>query len=692
MADNIDIAVKVTGDAEAQLKKISQSLSNLETASQKASGTFSGAFGVLAGVVGGGAILGAFNKLAGAAHQLFDTFVVEGIHAAQEQEVAINKLSVALAAAGNLTKETRDDLIKFAEGLQATTKFSDEAIIATEALLESLANLDSSGLKQATQASLDLSAALGIDLETATRLVGKAANGEVSAFKRFGVEIQKGADDAATFANALDVINSKFGGAAAGQVNTFAGAVAQFSNIFNDVQEAIGNIVIENEAFIAVIKEAGKILSELKVGLTDNSQELKEGLAQALILTINVFAAFSATLDAIERVVRILAGTFNSLGISIAGTAAAISQAANGEFSAAFETIKQSSEDATNALTGGFTDPTFFGKTTDALGRLGSAAQEGFAKVKEGADSSSESIKNNTNVIEKLTDAQIKAGEEGVKLAEKLVNEDISAALATQNEQLLAAYEQRLIDEETFLEARQVLREDYAAKEVEELQKRNEALRSINDAKDLAEIEANNQKINSIIAAENQASTKIINIKAKQAEAERKIEQQKLEATASALGNLASLTQTKSKELFAIGKAAALAEAIVQGALAVQKALAAAPPPFNSILAASVAVKTAVQVATISAQQLATGIDSVPGSGTRDNFPALLAPGERVVPRETNKDLTRFLEQQSRESELIQNVASQITNQQQQIVVQVGSEQIINVINDQLRSGRALAI
>ncbi|MEO6078068.1 MAG: hypothetical protein ABIP54_04740, partial [Candidatus Andersenbacteria bacterium] len=41
---------------------------------------------------------------------------------------------------------------------------------------------------------------------------------------------------------------------------------------------------------------------------------------------------------------------------------------------------------------------------------------------------------------------------------------------------------------------------------------------------------------------------------------------------------------------------------------------------------------------------LAGGIDSVPGTGSQDNFPAVLAPGERVVPRETNQDLTAFLE------------------------------------------------
>jgi hypothetical protein len=73
-------------------------------------------------------------------------------------------------------------------------------------------------------------------------------------------------------------------------------------------------------------------------------------------------------------------------------------------------------------------------------------------------------------------------------------------------------------------------------------------------------------------------------------------------------------------------------------------ALASSPPPFNFIQAAAVTAAGIANVAKIAGTPLQTGIDSVPGIGNRDNFPAILAPGERVVPRETNKDLKEFLD------------------------------------------------
>lgn len=107
------------------------------------------------------------------------------------------------------------------------------------------------------------------------------------------------------------------------------------------------------------------------------------------------------------------------------------------------------------------------------------------------------------------------------------------------------------------------------------------------------------------------------------------------------LNTIATLTSSSNKTLKAIGKAAAITTATQDGIVAVQKALASAPPPLNYGLAAAVGAATAQNVARIAGLQ--SGIDSVPGVGTADNFPALLAPGERVVPTKTNQDLTKFL-------------------------------------------------
>lgn len=78
-----------------------------------------------------------------------------------------------------------------------------------------------------------------------------------------------------------------------------------------------------------------------------------------------------------------------------------------------------------------------------------------------------------------------------------------------------------------------------------------------------------------------------------------KYNEHKLNATSDFFGALASLTSKGHGVVGAISKAAAVADATIQGYLAVQKALASAPPPFNYIAAAAVAVKTGANVAGI---------------------------------------------------------------------------------------------
>ena len=80
-----------------------------------------------------------------------------------------------------------------------------------------------------------------------------------------------------------------------------------------------------------------------------------------------------------------------------------------------------------------------------------------------------------------------------------------------------------------------------------------------------------------------------------------RVEQQNmsLQHTQTFFGSLATLSKSGNKKLANIGKAAAVAQATIDGILAVQKALAAAPPPVNYALAAAVGVAAAANVAAI---------------------------------------------------------------------------------------------
>lgn len=73
----------------------------------------------------------------------------------------------------------------------------------------------------------------------------------------------------------------------------------------------------------------------------------------------------------------------------------------------------------------------------------------------------------------------------------------------------------------------------------------------------------------------------------------------RLSGASSFFGELANVTKNGTGVIGGISKAAAIAQATIDGYVAVQKALASLPPPFNFAAAAAVAVKTGAQVAGI---------------------------------------------------------------------------------------------
>ncbi len=115
------------------------------------------------------------------------------------------------------------------------------------------------------------------------------------------------------------------------------------------------------------------------------------------------------------------------------------------------------------------------------------------------------------------------------------------------------------------------------------------------------------------------------------------------------LTNLSTLMDSHSKKAFEVGKAAALANAIVGTAAAVVNALAVPPFPLGIALAVTAAAAGLVQIQKISSQQYKggqadEGMDSIPESLGGKSF--ILSQGERVVQPAANRDLTAFLDKE----------------------------------------------
>lgn len=130
---------------------------------------------------------------------------------------------------------------------------------------------------------------------------------------------------------------------------------------------------------------------------------------------------------------------------------------------------------------------------------------------------------------------------------------------------------------------------------------------------------------------------------AAKAQADAMYEEQRLSNTSTFFGTLAELANSSNKELAAIGKAAAIVQATIDGYVAVQKALASAPPPFNYALAAAVGVVAAANVASIAGLKDG-GMVTGPGGPRDDKVLRRLSAGEFVVNAQATSQNRALLE------------------------------------------------
>lgn len=124
-----------------------------------------------------------------------------------------------------------------------------------------------------------------MDLNQAFELVAKAAAGNAGALGRYGMKIDENLPKADQFAQALAKIDAAFGGAAESKVNTYAGALAQLGNAYNDVLENIGAMITSSPSLIALIKSLGEWFKGLAERVADfgRNRDVFGGVASAVL-------------------------------------------------------------------------------------------------------------------------------------------------------------------------------------------------------------------------------------------------------------------------------------------------------------------------------------------------------------------------------------------------------------------------
>jgi hypothetical protein len=263
MANTIQITLDLdTKEAKADLKETAK---DAKKSGKKAGDNFSDGFKNSIGGIG--KVVAGVTALIGSIGAAL-TFR-ESILAAQAQEDAINQLNASLQISGKFTEEASRSFQEYASQLQSVTRFGDEVLLQTGALINSLADLDQAGLQRATTAAADFATALKIDITSASTLVAKALAGQTSALSRYGVAVKKGKTEAETLENVLTALESKFGGAAQKDVLTFSGSVQQLQNNFGDLLEEIGFIITKNPQLVSGIGKLSGVIRSASENVAD---------------------------------------------------------------------------------------------------------------------------------------------------------------------------------------------------------------------------------------------------------------------------------------------------------------------------------------------------------------------------------------------------------------------------------------
>lgn len=272
-----------------------------------------------------------------AVHKIAEFF--EGaIDQAKDQEAAISRLNTALATSGEYSDAASQQMQDFASSMQETTKYADDVILNQLSLAKSF-GASNEQAKTLVTAATELSAATGIDLNDAVSKLGKTFSGEAG---KLGAQIPalKGLTEAQLKAgDAIDIVLKRFSGSAAAEVDTFAGALAQNTNAWDDVRKAIGNFVVQNPVVTTAIQSLSSVFAELQTLITDNDDTIRtfvSGSVKGLAI------GFDIAVEAADILARALEGLVSVGALAFTGLVEAGASLTEGlvtQFQAAVDTF-----------------------------------------------------------------------------------------------------------------------------------------------------------------------------------------------------------------------------------------------------------------------------------------------------------------------------------------------------------------
>lgn len=275
MANEVQVEISIDDkQAIKALTKLKGKTKEYTDSAKKGSGEADSAFSKLAGTLKGNlAVAGV--AVVGAAFAGMTAAMYKGIEAAKIQENAINALNNQLKLSGQFSKETSEGLQAFASELQRVTLHGDEAILGQLAFSQAMgASVEQS--KAIVRAATDMSASLGMDLNSSVRNISKTLGGFAGELGETIPALKNLTKEQLMAGEGIKLLSEQFKGAGEGAVKTYGGATTQLGNAFGDLLEEVGKFVTKNETVVDAIKSTTKFIGLMGDAANSSRVALKD--------------------------------------------------------------------------------------------------------------------------------------------------------------------------------------------------------------------------------------------------------------------------------------------------------------------------------------------------------------------------------------------------------------------------------
>lgn len=590
MSDNeIKIKASVEDEASNKLNKVGKSVGDLST---KAKETSNSTKGLSASVVGLGVALGniAFNVVTNAIKGLGNA-IVGAIRDFANGEKITNRLTAALKNQGIYSQYLIKDYENFAKEMRNYSGVADDVIKDNMTLLTNY-GLMGDELKQATKAAMTLSVGLGTDLKSATMMVARAAEGNTTAFARYGITIKDTGSKAKNFQEILKGVEDKFGDLAKVNADNLSTQVAVLKENWEDLKKELVS------GFVPILNTVIGKINNWIASYKDPNKELKRQIEYQKTAITLAEKNLEKTIENNERALSFFRTDTTQQEQKLAKMK---------EHLSAMEMELKIQEEIAN-------------KQKETSDEVIANKQKEIEQIRQKEEKEKQVAKER----EKREEKELKEKEE---LEKKKMDLKISAqknALNNIADLNKVANDYELAEKINYYEKDYQSKKDSLDRQIQAMQE-NQQTEIIDYALLLEQKKALDDEYQQFIDEKNELvkekGTDLHDFNIWLAKDETKSKLQVLQG-------LATAQTSNIKALAEVAKAAAISTATVDTYLAATKALATFPIPISYIMAAAVTAQGLENVARIAGVQFASGTDYIP-----QDMVATVHQGEIIVPR-----------------------------------------------------------